>query len=174
MSNQKCKTRPQIVNVNGDVPLFFPYSIKISKCSGTCNNIKNPLAKLCVRDVVKNLNVNDTFTIPFPFCAKNFLVLFYYISSLFGFLYFLVFHLHNIVNGYGFYQLLFDFILVKVLCLLAVSSLLRCFVFTAKNKKLMHFKISLTNKIKKLKHLLQTKCNSVEHKTRPSLHNQGL
>ena len=89
MSNQKCETRPQIVNVNGDVPLFFPYSIKISKCSGTCNNIKNPLAKLCVRDVVKNLNVNDTFTIPFPFCAKNFLVLFYYISSLFGFLYFL-------------------------------------------------------------------------------------
>ena len=57
MNNQKCKTRPQIVNVNGDDPVFFPFSIKTSKCSGSCNNINNPLAKLCVPDVVKNLNV---------------------------------------------------------------------------------------------------------------------
>ena len=57
MNNQECKVRPQIVNVNSDEPLFFPFSIKTSKCSGSCNNINNPLAKLCVPDVVKNLNV---------------------------------------------------------------------------------------------------------------------
>ena len=57
MNNQACKERPQIVSINGDSPVFFPYSIKISKCSGSCNNINNPLAKLCVRDVVKNLNI---------------------------------------------------------------------------------------------------------------------
>ena len=51
------KVRPQIVNVNGDDPVFFPFSIKTSKCSGSCNNINNPCAKLCVPDVVKNLNV---------------------------------------------------------------------------------------------------------------------
>ena len=28
MNNQECKTRPQIVNVNGDEPVFFPFSIK--------------------------------------------------------------------------------------------------------------------------------------------------
>ena len=27
MNNQECKTRPQIVNVNGDKPVFFPFSI---------------------------------------------------------------------------------------------------------------------------------------------------
>ena len=37
--------------------MFFPISIKTSKCSGRCNNINNTLAKLCVPDVVKNLNV---------------------------------------------------------------------------------------------------------------------
>ena len=37
--------------------LFFPYSVKTSKCCGNSNNINNPLAKLCVPDVVKNLNV---------------------------------------------------------------------------------------------------------------------
>ena len=54
MDNQKCKTRPQIVNVNGDDPVFFPFSIKTSKCSGSCNNINNPCANLWVPDVVKS------------------------------------------------------------------------------------------------------------------------
>ena len=36
---------------------FFPFNIKTSKCSGTCNNINHPYAKVCVLDVVKNLNV---------------------------------------------------------------------------------------------------------------------
>ena len=31
MSNQECKTRPQVVNVSGDEPVFFPFSIKTSK-----------------------------------------------------------------------------------------------------------------------------------------------
>ena len=57
MNNQECKVRPQIVNVNEDDPVFFPFGVKASKCSGSCNNIKNSLTKLCVPDVVKNLNV---------------------------------------------------------------------------------------------------------------------
>ena len=35
MNNQECKVRPQIVNVNSDEPVFYPFSIKTSKCSGT-------------------------------------------------------------------------------------------------------------------------------------------
>ena len=57
LMNNQCKVRPQIVNVNGDDPMFFPFSIKASKCSGSCNNINNPCAKLCVSDVLKTLNV---------------------------------------------------------------------------------------------------------------------
>ena len=37
--------------------VFFPVSIKASKCSGSCNNISNPYAKLFVSDAIKNLNV---------------------------------------------------------------------------------------------------------------------
>ena len=57
MNNQECKTRPQVVNVNGNEPVFFPFSIKTSKCSGSCNNINHAYAMICVPDVVKNLNV---------------------------------------------------------------------------------------------------------------------
>ena len=57
MNNQKCKVRPQIVNVNSDEPVFFPFNIKISKCSGSCNNINDPYAEICVPNIIKNLNV---------------------------------------------------------------------------------------------------------------------
>ena len=56
MNNQECEVRWQIVNVNGDDSVFFPFSIKTSKCSNSCNNINNPHAQLCVSDVVKKLN----------------------------------------------------------------------------------------------------------------------
>ena len=57
MSNQECKIRPEIININSNKPSFYPYSVQINKCSGSCNNINDPYTKLCVPDVVKNLNV---------------------------------------------------------------------------------------------------------------------
>ena len=54
INNQQCKVRPEIINVNSDEPVFYPFSIKTSKCSGSCNNINHPYAKVCV---VINLNV---------------------------------------------------------------------------------------------------------------------
>ena len=47
LNNQEYKVGPQIVNVNGNDPVFFPYSVKTSISSGSCNNINNPLTKLC-------------------------------------------------------------------------------------------------------------------------------
>ena len=57
MNNQECKVSRQIVNVNGNDPVFFPFSIKTNKCSGSCNNINNLCARLRAPDVVKNLNI---------------------------------------------------------------------------------------------------------------------
>ena len=58
-NNQSCKTRPEIVNVNSDNLIFYPFSVKKSKCSGNCNNINDLYAKICVPDVVKDLNVKS-------------------------------------------------------------------------------------------------------------------
>ena len=46
MNNQACKARPQIVNVNSNNPIFFPFSITTSKCRGNCNNINDPYSKI--------------------------------------------------------------------------------------------------------------------------------
>ena len=57
MNNQKCKVRPKIVDINSNSPMFYPFSIKVNKCSGNCNNINDSYAKICVPDTVKDLNV---------------------------------------------------------------------------------------------------------------------
>ena len=45
MNNQAYKARPKIINVNSNNPVFYPFSIKASKCSGNCNNINDPYVK---------------------------------------------------------------------------------------------------------------------------------
>ena len=49
--------RPEVISINSNNPIFYPFSIKINQCSGSCNNINNPYAKICVPDVIKDLNV---------------------------------------------------------------------------------------------------------------------
>ena len=35
MNNQECKVRPKIVDINSNNAMFYPFSIKVNKCSGT-------------------------------------------------------------------------------------------------------------------------------------------
>ena len=57
VNNQECKIRPEIININSNELLLYSYSIKINKCSGSCNNINDPYSKMSVPDAVKNMNV---------------------------------------------------------------------------------------------------------------------
>ena len=57
MNNQECKIRPEIINVNSNELLFYPYSIETNKFSSSGNNIYDPYVKLCVPDFVKNINL---------------------------------------------------------------------------------------------------------------------
>ena len=57
MSNEKCRVRPEIINVNSVEPSVCPYSLKINKCSVICNNVNDPYGKMCIPHVVKNINL---------------------------------------------------------------------------------------------------------------------
>ena len=56
MKNRECKVRPEIVDINSNNPIFYPFSIKVNKCNGNCYDINNPYAKICVPDMIKDLN----------------------------------------------------------------------------------------------------------------------
>ena len=37
--------------------MTYPYSIKVSKCTGNCNNMTNPHSRVCVPDITKNVTL---------------------------------------------------------------------------------------------------------------------
>ena len=53
MKNQECKIRPEIISINSNNPIFYPFNIKINKWNGNCNNISDPYARICIPDAVK-------------------------------------------------------------------------------------------------------------------------
>ena len=53
-NNQECKVREK---VNTNNPVFYPFSVKVNKCSGNCNNINDPYDRLCVPNIVKNIKL---------------------------------------------------------------------------------------------------------------------
>ena len=57
--NRKCVPRPKILDVNEGVgeTLFYPYNVLVNKCSGSCNTLDDLTAKICVPNIIKNVNV---------------------------------------------------------------------------------------------------------------------
>ena len=57
--NRKCMSRPKILYVNEGVgeALFYPYNVLVNKCSGSCDTLDNPMAKLCVPNIIKRINM---------------------------------------------------------------------------------------------------------------------
>ena len=56
--NRKCMPRPKILDINGGIgkALFYPYNVLVNKCSGSCNTLDNPIAKICIPNIIKNVN----------------------------------------------------------------------------------------------------------------------
>ena len=38
------------------IQYFYPFSVKIDRRNGNCNNVNDPYAKICVSDTIKKLN----------------------------------------------------------------------------------------------------------------------
>ena len=57
--NQKCMPRPKILDVNEGVgeALFYPYNVLVNNCSGSCNTLDDPMAKMCVSNIIKRINM---------------------------------------------------------------------------------------------------------------------
>ena len=57
--NQKCMRRPKILDINegGGEALFYPHNVLVNKCSGSCNTLDDPMAKMCVPNIIKDVNM---------------------------------------------------------------------------------------------------------------------
>ena len=52
IKNEKCKVREVIISTEY---MLYPFSIKVDRCNGNCNNISNPYYRVCVTNVIKNI-----------------------------------------------------------------------------------------------------------------------
>ena len=52
MKDQECKVSAVVIN---NECMHYPYSIKVNRCNGNCNNISNPYSKVCVPNVIKTI-----------------------------------------------------------------------------------------------------------------------
>ena len=43
MNNQACKVRPKIVEISSTNPIFYPFSVKINRCSDNSINSINTI-----------------------------------------------------------------------------------------------------------------------------------
>ena len=59
VTNQKYMPRPKIFDINEGVgeALFYLYSVLVNKCSDNCDTLNDPMAKLCVPNVIENVNM---------------------------------------------------------------------------------------------------------------------
>ena len=59
VTNQECMPRPKILDVNEGVgeALFYQYNVLVNKCSGSCNMLDAPIAKMCIPNIVKRVNM---------------------------------------------------------------------------------------------------------------------
>ena len=57
--NQKCMSRPKILNVNERIgeALFYLFNVQVNKCNGSCDALDNPMSKICVPKIIKNVNI---------------------------------------------------------------------------------------------------------------------
>ena len=57
MNNQERKIKTKIIHLKTDEVIFYPYSIKINRCKGSCNTINDPNARICVSNQIKNIHL---------------------------------------------------------------------------------------------------------------------
>ena len=51
--------RPKILGVSEGIgeALLYPYNVLVNKCSGSCNTLDDPMANMCVPNIIKRVNM---------------------------------------------------------------------------------------------------------------------
>ena len=62
LSNQKCITQPGLVNLHPNEYSqefhYYPFAVKLDRCSGSCNTLNDLPNKLCIPNKTEGLNLS--------------------------------------------------------------------------------------------------------------------
>ena len=58
LNNEKCKSRPFLIDLNPIKLKYYPFMITLEKCNGSCNTLSKISGRVCVPNKTKNLKLN--------------------------------------------------------------------------------------------------------------------
>ena len=58
LSNQKCVIQPTLINEYSQEFHYYPFSVKLDICVGSCNTLNDLSNKVCVLNKTKDLNLS--------------------------------------------------------------------------------------------------------------------
>ena len=56
LSNQPCQSRSKFGIISNE-PLYYPFTVSVNKCVGSCNNFDDSYVRLCVPNDFKNMSL---------------------------------------------------------------------------------------------------------------------
>ena len=63
LNNGTCMNRPTLIDLNPIELNYYPFMFKLDKCNGSCNDVNDLSAKICVLSKTKDVNVKVFNTI---------------------------------------------------------------------------------------------------------------
>ena len=62
MNNQQCMTQPTLINSHPNEYVerlrYYPFSVNLGRCMGSCNTLNAPSNKVCVPKKTEDLNLS--------------------------------------------------------------------------------------------------------------------
>ena len=55
LNNHPHQARPALANINSDETFFYPFTVSVNNCGGSCNTIGDPHVRVCVPHKVRNM-----------------------------------------------------------------------------------------------------------------------
>ena len=56
MNNQPCTARPTLIDLNPGELHYYPFTVSLYGCDGSCNTVEDLFVKICVPNKTKDLN----------------------------------------------------------------------------------------------------------------------
>ena len=58
LNNEQCKIKPALIDLNPAELKYYPYTINLDKCNGSCNTLSEISDRICAPDKTENVNLN--------------------------------------------------------------------------------------------------------------------
>ena len=57
LNKRPCQAKPILADINANEPVFYPFTVGVSKCGGSCKTVNDPYTRICVPNKSRQMYV---------------------------------------------------------------------------------------------------------------------